>query len=115
MKKIYVMYKDELISKIEYDYPQNKVTVENYIDEPVLLPFGINTSPTIEDLEYYLESRCFPRDRVNCKELLKLLDVQCYDPMAIVRKTHGVQNEDYCWLKFGDDDRTVYEDVRFRD
>ena len=67
MKKIYVMYKDELISKIEYDYPQNKVTVENYIDEPVLLPFGINTSPTIEDLEYYLESRCFPRDRVNCK------------------------------------------------
>ena len=49
------------------------------------------------------------------EELLKLLDVQCYDPMAIVRKTHGIQNEDYCWLKFGDDDRTVYEDVKFRD
>lgn len=116
MKKIiYVMYREELISAISYDYASGEVEVENYIDDPVLLPFGINKNPDIKDFEDYLESRCFPRERYNCRELLKLLDVQCYDPMAIVKKTHGVQNEDHCWLKFGDDDRTVYEDVRFRD
>lgn len=115
MKTIYVMYKEEMISKICYDYAADKVEVENYIDDLVLLPFGINKNPDIKDFEDFLESRCFPRERYNCRELLKLLDVQCYDPMAIVRKTHGVQNEDHCWLKFGDDDRTVYEDVRFRD
>lgn len=108
MHVLYVMLKDKCIATIEYDYSSKKVYVDNYISDPIFLPFGIKKNPTIKDLEDYLESRCFPRERANRKELLQELGLQCYDPIAIIRKTHGVMYGDKVWLRVGEEDRTVY-------
>ncbi|MCI5502357.1 MAG: transcriptional regulator, partial [Lachnospiraceae bacterium] len=62
-------------------------------------PFGPKTEVSWDELERFLESRCFPKERPNCKELLHLLGVDSYDPWQIIRKTEGRMCEDHMWLK----------------
>lgn len=108
-----VMYKDMLYSRIWYDYKTNEVEFENYGDIVVLLPFGVCKTASIADFEDFLESRCFPKTRANCKQLLEDLGLSCYDPLSIVEVTHGVQNEDFCWIRFPGE-TLKYDDVKFR-
>lgn len=92
----------------------SSVSVENFERNPVMLPFGINTNPTMKDLQNFYESRCFPRDRVNCNSILKRLDIPFYEPELICRRLHGVDNDDYMWLNFSDEEQVTYDDVRLR-
>lgn len=111
---IEVFYKTTLISKIWVN--NNNVTFENYGNVlPVFLPFGIKTSATIEDLEEFYEFRCFPRERANCKQILKGLGVDCYEPELICRKTHGLQFDDFVWLQFSDEPQVCWNDIKLRD
>lgn len=116
MRYFDVLHKDTLVTRVWYDFKTETVTFTNYIFDLMWCPFGKLEKATFKDLEEYWESRCFPRERANAKELLRLLGVDCYDPYSIVRKTHGVQNEDYCWLRFDDEEGKIsYADVKFRD
>ena len=109
------MVKDEVIAEVEFNYSTGKVKVKNYIDDPVMLPFGVNENPTIKDLDRFLESRCVSRNRGNLKDVLNLIGVEEYDPYLIVRETYGLLWDDYSWIKFEDEVDLTYEDIKIRE
>jgi hypothetical protein len=110
---IKVYMKEELISEIFVKGAN--VTFKNYIDNPVFLPFGVNTTATPDTLEEFFEERCFPRERANCKQILRELGVDCYEPELICRKTHGLQFDDFIWLQFSDEPQVSWNDIKMRD
>lgn len=99
---MYSMYGEETIAKvIVYD---KTVTVENYSDDWVIRPFGIFENPSYEQFKNWLEKRCFPKTRHNCKELLKSGGISYYNPLEIIKKTHGAMVDDLFWIKFEGED-----------
>lgn len=106
-------YKTELLTSIHVR--GRSVTFENHSDNVILIAFGVRESVTYEDLMEFYESRCFPRERVNAKELLHGLGLDYYDPELICRKTHGQQFDDFMWLQFSDEPQVRYEDIKLRD
>lgn len=110
--EISVYNRDVLVSKIECG--DSYVSFINYIDDALLLPFGTHTRADKGDLHRFLESRCFPRERANCSEILSKLGVPYYDAELICRATHGVQNDDYIWLQFSDEEPVCFDEVKLR-
>lgn len=95
--------KDEYIglcAVIYVDFLHMKVAVENYTDDIVMRPFGVVTEPTWDDLEYFLEYRCWERGRADIKEILKSIGVDSYDPLQIIEKTDGRMADDNMWIEF---------------
>lgn len=111
------MRENEVMAHVVVNYTEHKVTVENYTDDLIERPFGVNENPSIQDFENFLESRCFPKTRRNCKQLLRDLDLPYYSPILIVQKTHGRQYEDFSWIRFkGEEGKVDYErDIKLRD
>jgi hypothetical protein len=62
----------------------------------------------------FFEHRCFPRDRLNVRQLLTELGLNKYDPYEIVRKTRGQMFDDYYWIRF-DGDKVEYKYIMLRD
>ena len=91
------------------------LTYTTYTDNPINLPFGVNKTPTLKDLDEYFEERCFPRERENCKQILQALDIPTYEPELICRKTHGLQFDDFLWLQFSDEPQVTYDEIKLRD
>lgn len=106
-------YKTDLLTVIQVR--GSCVTFENFSNNVIFVAFGIKTSVTYEDLLEFYESRCFPRERVNAKELLRGLGLDYYDPEQICRKTHGQQFDDFMWMQFSDEPQVLYEDIKLRD
>ena len=75
------------------------VTLQNEIDAPLFTAFGVNLKPTWDDLQAFLKDRCVPQERDGLKYYLSGLGLDCYDPLAIIRKTEGRMAEDSCWIK----------------
>lgn len=94
------MDKDKLSTRIYVDYSDESVRIENFTDDLIAKAFGNNETPTFSDYEKFLESRCFPRNRDHVKWILRDLGLDCYDPLAIVKKTAGRMAEDDMWIKF---------------
>ena len=93
-----------------------EVTFKNYVDNPIMIPFGVSTEANLDDLEEFFEERCFPRERANCKELLRDLGLDCYEPELICRKLHGLQFDDFMWIKFDNDPESLcWNDIKLRD
>lgn len=92
-----------------------EVTFKNYISDPLWVPFGVKTSATYKDLMEFYEDRCFPRERANCKTVLKSIGLDYYDPELICRKTHGQQFDDFLWIQFSDEPQVEYKDIKLRD
>lgn len=111
---IEVFSRDQLISVMYVNYANKSITIENLSDDWLILPFGKKLNPTWDDYLYMLSNRVFPRERENCKELLKILGLEIYDPDAICRKTHGVMNDDYVWFKYPGE-KVTFADVKMRD
>lgn len=116
-EKFDYMFKDKVCTSVTIQTCNGKqtVSIKNYTDDLVDRLFGINENPTIEDLNKALEERCFPRTRYNCKEVLKHLDLPFYDPMMIIRKTHGVFFDDFMWIRFEDEPNLKWKDVRCKE
>ena len=107
-------WKDMLTSEVTVT--QDGISFKNHIDNPIMIPFGVRTSATFDDLEEFFEDRCFPRERVNCKDILRRLGLDCYEPELICRKTHGMQFDDFLWIKFDNDDSGLcWDDIKLRD
>lgn len=88
------------------------ITCERFTDDVMdnPLPFG-NTGAS---LSHFFESRCFPITRGNAVELLKLLGLKHYSPLAIVKKTRGLQNDDFYWMRFKGD-TVMWDEIKLRD
>lgn len=93
---------DELCSTISV-YTDGSVEVNDFVDDLILKPFGNwGSKASLKDVEEFLESRCFPKSRFNCKQILKSGDIQFYNPLEICRKTEGRMSDDLFWLRFHD-------------
>ena len=114
MLRFQYMERDKVTADVEVDYTSKTVSYRPYTTNIYALPFGIRQNPSIADVGRFFESRCFPRERRNCKQLLSDLGLEEYIPLDIVRKTYGRQLEDYCWVRFEGEDMS-YEDVKLRD
>ena len=88
------MYKNILCTVIDVDELDRKVEIENYIKNPMFRAFGVNTEPSFEDYEEFLESRCFPPSRDKMKIELRSLGIPFYNPILIIEKTEGRMAED---------------------
>ena len=97
--RLWYMYKDEVCTIIDVDDKKRKVNIHNYTDLLQYRAFGVVETPTYEDYEEFLESRCFPRTRDKMKLILKDLDIPFYDPMLIIEKTEGRMAEDDFWIR----------------
>ena len=58
------------------------------------------TEPSFYWLEKFIEDRTFPRERMNCNDLLAWMGLDRYDVWEINRKTHGITTDDPFWLRF---------------
>lgn len=64
--------------------------------------FGLkSTEVTFEQFLEWVKTRCFPKERMDCKELLEMLGLKEYDPLQIVMITQGrLTNHDDFWIDF---------------
>ena len=97
--RLFYMFENTVCTIIDIDESERKVMIKNYIDNPQFRAFGINTEPTFEDYEEFIESRCFPRTRDKLKLELQKIGVPFYDPLLIVEKTEGRMAEDRFWIR----------------
>ena len=97
--RLYYMYHSMVCTIIDIDEIERKVKIQNYTRNLLYRAFGVNTEPTFEDYEEFLESRCFPRTRDKMKIELKMLDIPFYDPLMIIEKTQGRMADDDFWIK----------------
>ena len=107
-----VYSKDRLTCEIHVR--NGAVMFENHSNFPLELPFGVMTSATEDDLEDFYRERCFPEERSNCKDLLRQLGLDYYEPEQICRKTHGLQFDDFLWLQFSDEPQVSWEEIKLR-
>ena len=115
MLRFKYMERNQVTADVEVDYAAKKVKYTPYTENVYALPFGVRKNPTITDVTRFFESRCFPKERRNCKQLLEDLGLEEYIPLDIVRKTHGRQLEDYCWIKFEGEELDYEKDIKLRD
>lgn len=107
--------KERLTCEVFVDDNKNVRFINHLKDQPCWVPFGIKTEVTYKDLLEFYEERCFPRERANCKTVLKSLGLDYYDPELICRKTHGLQFDDFLWIQFSDEPQVRYEEIKLRD
>lgn len=112
--KFQYLCRDTVVADVVVDHKEHNVHCVNYTDDVTLKPFGVNSNPSVADAAEFFESRCFPRERRNCEQLLADLGLDSYNPLDIVRKTHGRQLEDYCWIKFEGEDLEYERDIKLR-
>lgn len=98
MRLLY-MYYDDICTIIDVNERERKVKIYNYTNDYMLRAFGRNETPTFEQYQEFLESRCFPRTRDKMKLILKELDIPFYEPLMIIEKTQGRMAEDNFWIK----------------
>ena len=94
-----LMYRDQVCTRILADYSHRRIMVLNETDDLLHRAFGVKIRPDWEDYEYFLESRCFPRERWNSRQLLEELGLDSYDPLQIIEKTQGRMAEDEQWIR----------------
>lgn len=91
--------KETLCSTIICDFTDKNLRVENHTDNLLKTAFGVQSKPTWADFIEFMEERCVPKTRDNLTEILKKLNLNSYDAVAIVEKTQGRMAEDEQWLK----------------
>ena len=113
--KIEVFWQNEHVSNMYVDYTAHTVHVENFSSEDYKLPFLIGrNNPSWEEYKLLIDSRVFPRERQNCKEILSCYGLDEYDQEAICRKSHATMFSDYMWFRYPGENIT-YDDVKLRD
>ena len=87
-----------LCARIAADETEKTVCVENLTADYLKLPFGNNPNPSWADYQHFLEDRCIPKTRAGLQEYLETIGLGSYEPLEIIRKTHGRMAEDDLWL-----------------
>ena len=91
--------KDALCSTIICDFTDKVLRVQNHTNYLLKTAFGILEKPNWNDFLEFLEERCVPKTRENIGLILDELELDIFDPIAIVDKTQGRMAEDLQWLK----------------
>lgn len=107
------MNKNVVCSHVEVNLRTREVYCEDFTNVVHHLVFA-KRPHTVENLNFFFETRCFPRGREDEKDILEFLGLRQYNPLDIVRKTHGVMYKDYNWIRF-EGENIQWEDVKIRD
>ena len=101
--------KDTVNAHVEVNLKTHEVVCIEYTD---FLPhqFLGKRPHTIDSVNDALEARCFESTHHHRDRLLRQLGLQQYNPLDIVRITHGVMLHDFNWIRFADEN-LKYEDV----
>lgn len=86
--------------------------VEKYTNEYYNQPFKYEPV-TLEFVLDFLQSRAIQPDKQNIVQILERLGLDHYNTLEILRKTHGVDFDDFYWIKF-EGENISYDDVRVR-
>lgn len=97
--RIWYMCKSDVCTIIDVNERFRDVRIYNYTNDLLKRAFGKIDSPTFEQYEEFMESRCFPRTRDKMKLILKELNIPFYDPVLIIEKTQGRMAEDDFWIR----------------
>lgn len=108
-----IMHRHKTMSSVKIDRLNNRVDYKIITDLGRFNPF-MDANVTIDEVYQWIDDRCFPKERPNCDRILKLLGLDFYVPMEIVRVTHGLQFDDYYWVKFKGEDIN-WDDIKLRD
>lgn len=100
-----LLYKsgDVVTTEIYADYKTRNVSIINHTNDCLERAFGIKEDPSFEDLEEFLESRCFPRTRDRMRWHLDALGLDSYEPLEIIKKTQGKMAGDFNSLEIVED------------
>lgn len=101
--EILCFWRDELVSFVTAN--GNRVKIQRFTNHPVKQIFR-DVEMDVFKLSTILETRCWQRDCCNIDNYLKKLDIPYYDPLAIVKKTHGVSYNDFLWFRFNGENLT---------
>lgn len=93
-------YEDQVCTVIYVDFTHQRIAIQNHTDDILDRAFGIIEEPTWQDFEQFLASRCFPESRGYAKDILRGLDLDSYDPLAIAEATGGRTAEDHMNMAF---------------
>lgn len=90
-------------------------TVEYFklTNEPMKAPFAFNY-PTYEQVMNFIKTRCVTQARDNIAEYLESLGLEQYDPIEIIKKTHGAMAHDFMWFKI-DNEEITWKEVAIRE
>ena len=105
--EILCFWHDELVSYVTVS--GNKAKVQRFTSHPVKQIFR-DAEMDVFKLSNILETRCWQRDCRNIDNYLKKLEIPYYDPLSIVKKTHGVSYNDFLWFRFNGESLT-WKDV----
>ena len=105
--EILCFWRDELVSFVTVE--GNRAKIQRFTSHPVKQIFRDGEMDVFR-LSNILESRCWQRDCRNIGNYLNKLDIPYYDPLAIVKKTHGVSYNDFLWFRFNGENLT-WKDV----
>lgn len=90
-------WKDEPVSEVCVN--GMNVHVKRFVKNPVKQIFPVEEMDVFK-LTEILKTRCWEDNRAGLDELLKKIGVPFYDPLEIVKKTHGVSYNDFLWIQF---------------
>lgn len=93
------MNKDEVCTHVEVNLKTKDVYAQDFTKIKSRTVFA-KRPHNIEELNKFLEERCFPRGRNDEKDILKHLGLTQYNPLDIVKITHGKMLHDNCWIRF---------------
>ena len=105
--EILCFWEDSLVAFVTVK--NNQATIQRFTEHPVKQIF-IEDKMDVFKLSTILETRCWQRDCRNIDNYLKKLGIEYYDPLAIVKKTHGVSYNDFLWFRFNGESLT-WKDV----
>ena len=95
--KFSAYWKDELIAKVIVR--GTNVDITRFVLHPIKQIF-YSDKMNLYQLSCVLEDRCWDRERADINDILKAFGLKYYDPLEIVKKTHGVSYNDFLWFQF---------------
>ena len=69
---------------------------------PLNLFIGDKRKVPLVDVVVWAKKRIFPKNRMDCKEILKMMGLPDYNAWEIVKRTNACLMEDPYWLRFSE-------------
>ncbi len=110
--KFSILWKNELLADIETEPRKSEVKIKKYDVRPMIQIFQRGKIDR-ERIYEFIKSRCMEEGRGDIEEILEELGLEEYDPWKMVQITHGVDWDDFYWIRFEGENLT-WEDVRVR-
>jgi len=88
------------ITKVFVNPFTKKVSIKNYMEDPMDRAFGVKEKVTYDDVLDFLEDRTVPRNRERIDLILSELHLKEYDPVALCKYFGGRVGEDHRYVEF---------------